>query len=326
MLKEIIQLKEKVLLGAKISREEAVELSGLKKNEIPYLLAAGAEISEKFFNGKVEFCSIINARSGACSEDCSFCAQSVHNQAEVDVYSLKTGDKILERAKRMEEKGASHFGLVTSGPRAEKEEFIKILEILGEIKVSTDLKVCASLGLLEQERAEKLVEVGLDRYNHNLETSQSYFPSVCSTHSYSERVETIRNVSQAGIEVCSGGILGLGEDMKDRIELAFTLRELEVDTVALNILNPVPGTPLSGNSIPPLEALKTISLFRFIFPETPIKVCGGRETGLRDLQPLAFLGGATGMLMGDYLTTEGRSCREDIQMVEDLGLEVCGSE
>ena len=319
----IEKLKDKVLCGEKITKDEALELAAVSQEQILKLLAAANEIKNEFMSDKVNMCSIINAKSGSCSEDCSFCAQSTHHDTDVDSYSLLDSEKILARAKRIDQKGADHFGLVTSGRGIETEaEFKQIIKTVKEIKTQTDLEVCASLGTLEAEQVQELSEVGLKRYNHNLETSRNYFSEICSTHDYQERVQTIKFLKEQGIEVCCGGIIGLGESFADRIDLAFTLRKLAVDSIPLNILNSVPGTPLEDNEdIAPLEALKTAAIFRFINPYKDIKLCGGRESNLRDLQSLALLSGVNGLLVGNYLTTEGRSVEDDLQMIDDLGLE-----
>ena len=318
----IKKLKEKVLVGREISKEEALELASLSQDRILKLLSAANEIKNKFMSDEVNMCSIINAKSGSCSEDCSFCAQSAHHDTEVDTYALLPEEKILAKAQEMDQAGAKHFGIVTSGRGIETEaEFQQILDTVEKIKAETDLEVCASLGTLEAEQVKQLSEVGLKRYNHNLETSRNYFAKICSTHDYQERVQTIKFLKKQEIEVCCGGIIGLGESFSDRIDLAFTLRELNVDSIPLNILNSVPGTPLEDNdSVPPLEVLQTAAIFRFINPQKNIKLCGGREKNLRDLQSLSLLAGVNGLLVGNYLTTEGRSIEDDLKMIDDLGL------
>ncbi|MBM7555553.1 biotin synthase BioB [Halanaerobacter jeridensis] len=318
----INKLKEKVLAGKEINKEEALELASLSQDRILKLLSAANEIKNEFMSDEVNMCSIINAKSGSCSEDCSFCAQSAHHDTEVDTYALLSEEKILDKAKEMDQAGAKHFGIVTSGRGIETEtEFQQILDAVKRIKDETDLEVCASLGTLEAEQVQKLSEVGLKRYNHNLETSRNYFAEICSTHDYQERVQTVKFLKEQEIEVCCGGIMGLGESFADRIDLACTLRELDVDSIPLNILNAVAGTPLEDNDpVTPLEALQTAAIFRFINPRKNIKLCGGREKNLRDLQSLSLLSGVNGLLVGNYLTTDGRSVQDDLQMIDDLGL------
>ena len=318
----INNLRDKVLNGEEITKQEALELAKIDKNKILELLAAANQIKNNFMSDQVSMCSIVNAKSGSCSEDCSFCAQSAHHNTTVESYPLLKQEKILTQAKAMDQQGAKHFGIVTSGRGIEtKQEFQQILDTVAKIKKETDLEVCASLGTLEDQQVEKLAEAGLKRYNHNLETSRNYYPEVCSTHDYQDRVDTIKALKNQEIEVCCGGIIGLGESFADRIDLAFTLKNLEIDSIPLNILNAVEGTPLEKNDeISPLEALQTAAIFRFINPNKVIKLCGGREKNLRDLQSLSLLAGVNGLLVGNYLTTEGRSVEDDLQMIDDLGL------
>ncbi|GAB6138681.1 biotin synthase BioB [Halanaerobaculum tunisiense] len=318
----IINLKKKVLAGDQITKEEARELASLNDSRIMELLAAANSIKNQFIGQEVDLCSIINAKSGSCSEDCTFCAQSTHYDTEVSNYDLLDKEEMLARAKEIEASGAKHFGIVTSGRGVvSDQEFAQILETIEIIKQETELEVCASLGTLDQARAEKLSEIGLKRYNHNLETSKSHFPQICTTHNYQDRVKTVKLLKDKGIEVCCGGIIGLGESFIDRVELAFTLQELDVDSIPINVLNPVAGTPVADNEpVPPMEVLKTVAIFRFILPTKVLKLCGGRESNLRDLQSLSLLAGVNGLLTGNYLTTQGRAVEDDLQMIRDLGL------
>ncbi|WP_027338854.1 biotin synthase BioB [Halonatronum saccharophilum] len=319
----ISKLKHKVLAGGEITKEEALELVNLAEVKTLELLGAANEIKEKYKGKKVDLCSIVSAKAGSCSEDCTFCSQSAHYNTGVQSYPLMAKEDILARAKEMEGSGAKHFGIVTSGRGViDDQEFEQLVEAFRTIKEDTSLEVCASLGTLDEDRAKKLSGVGLKRYNHNLETSESHFANICTTHQYEDRVKTVRALKARGVEVCSGGIIGLGESFEDRVDLAFTLKELDVDSIPLNILNPVEGTPVEDNrKVPPMEALKTAAIFRFINPKKTIKLCGGREKNLRDLQSLALLSGINGLLIGNYLTTQGRDVKEDLQMIKDLGLE-----
>lgn len=319
----IKEIYSRVINGEGITSAEAEELSKLNKDEIWSLILLARRITEEFIGDKeVDFCSIVNAKSGSCSEDCKFCSQSAYYDTNVEAYPLLSKTEIINRAKEMEDKGADHFGIVTSGKEILSEgEFQRILEAVKELTEETRLKICASLGKLSIKRAKLLAEAGLERYHHNLETSANYFPEICSTHNYSERVTTVKNVKAAGLEVCCGGIIGLGESFKDRIELAFQLKELDVDSVPINILTPVEGTPLEeNNSLPPLEILQTTAIFRFILPDKMIRYAGGREDNLRSLQPLGLVAGVNGLLVDKYLTTEGQGIEKDVQMVKDLGL------
>jgi biotin synthase len=219
--------------------------------------------------------------------------------------------------------GASRFSIVTSGKALKEEEFEEVIESIRLLKKETGLTLCASVGMLTEGRAHRIKEAGLSRYHHNLETAPSFFPRVCTTHEYEEDLDTLKTARAAGLQVCSGGILGLGESPEQRLELAFTLRELGVDSAPLNFLNPIPGTPLArSTALTPLEILKFVALFRFIIPDKDIRICGGREFGLRDLHPLVFWAGANGIMIGNYLTTRGRDHQADWQMIKDLGLEV----
>lgn len=277
-------------------------------------------IREKFKGKQVDLCSIVNARSSRCSEDCSFCSQSIYHKTGINTYPLLSKKKILKAAYQAEAAGADRFSLVTTG-RGIDGDFENIISIVKELKEKTNLKLCVSLGLLNKKAADSLKESGVERYHHNLETAPDYFDKICTSHSYQERIETIHIAQKAGLEVCSGGILGMGESREQRLEMAFLLKELKVDSLPLNILNPIPGTPLADKEpLPPLDILQTIAVYRFILPETDIRYAGGRETNLRDLQALGLIGGINGMLTGDYLTTSGRKTAEDIVMINDLGL------
>ena len=323
MLAAIKTLGEKVLEGKGISLSEVRVLTGLnRKNDILALVAVACEVRERQRGDKVDFCSLINARSGQCQEDCAFCAQSIHYNSSAPSYPLLDPSIIIQAAREAEQRGADHFCLVTSGKRVSKTEFGMILETLEELKRTTGLRLDCSLGHLPREYMIELHRVGISRYNHNLETAESFFPNICSTHTYQERWDTIRSVQEAGLEACCGGIIGLGETWEQRLELAFALKELEVDCATINILNPRPGTPLEHTPpLPPWEIIKTIAIFRLILPNSIIKLAGGRERNLRDLQSLGILAGANGLIIGGYLTTPGRDAAEDLQMIKDLGLE-----
>lgn len=320
-LRLILELGGKVLAGGELDATEALRLAELDEAELPFLLAMADKIRRHFVGDEVDLCAIVNGRSGKCSEDCRFCAQSAHYQAKVDIYPLRSRQELVAAAQKAKAAGAKRFSIVTSGRGSDKDkEFDLILEALQAIKKEAGIEVCASLGTLTPEHALQLKTAGVTRYHHNLESSRSFYPEICSTHGYDERIATIRHALAAGLEVCAGGIIGLGESFAQRIELALTLRELGVQSVPLNILNPIPGTPLGGQLPPaPREVLKTLTLFRFLLPKLAIRTAGGREVNLRDLQGAALLGGVNGMLIGGYLTTGGRSPAADLQMIEDLG-------
>ncbi|QNB44935.1 biotin synthase BioB [Thermanaerosceptrum fracticalcis] len=321
-VEKILVLGNKVLAGESIDFTEAVALSKTEESDIPFLTAMANKIRQQFVGNEVDLCSIVNGRSGMCSENCSFCAQSAHHKAQIEVYPLMEEDKLLKAALEAETNGALRFSIVTSGHGvAYDQDLPRIIKGLQRIKAETNLKLCASLGTLTLDQALQLKEAGVERYHHNVESSRSFYPSICTTHTYDERIHTIRVAHQAGLEVCSGGIIGLGETMLQRIEMAFELKELGVHSVPVNILNPIKGTPLENQSpLQPLEILKTFALFRFILPDRGIRTAGGREVNLRDLQATALLSGINGMLIGGYLTTGGRNCAMDLKMIRDLGL------
>jgi biotin synthase len=317
----IERLQQRATAGKGVTASEALDL--LEKGaDAPFsVMAAATRIREAFKGKAVSFCGISNAKSGKCSEDCAFCAQSIHHRIDIPTYPLKTPGRITAEARAAGRCGAEWFGIVTSGKRVGgKREWTKIFKAVEGIR-EAGLSPCASLGLIGPEQAATLKAAGLERYHHNLETSRSYFPRICTTHDYEEDLATVRAAKAAGLSVCSGGIIGLGEGITHRIELAETLRDLKVDSVPLNFLIPIAGTPL-GRALPlrPLEILLTIAVFRFMLPEKDIKLCGGKETNLRQLLPLGLVAGANSLMTGNYLTTSGRDSGLDMEMVLDLGL------
>ena len=269
-------------------------------------------------------CTIINAKSGRCGENCAFCAQSSHHQTNAPVFPLKTREEMVAGAKQADAEGAHCFGIVTSGGRISRNsEQETLLSAIRQIRAETRIAPSASLGILDDDLAHRLAEAGCVTYHHNLETARSFFPEVCTTHDYDEDVATVRRAKQAGLRVCCGGILGLGESKEQRIELAFTLRDLGVDSVPLNFLNPIDGTPLQDRALlSPMDCLRSIALFRYALPTVPLSVCGGREPNLREYQSWIFMAGATGMMVGNYLTTSGRDRATDRQMLADGALVV----
>ncbi|RDV84213.1 biotin synthase BioB [Ammonifex thiophilus] len=324
-MKELVRLQslaERVLAGENIGSKEAEELFSLPPEYTPLLLGFAHLIKLKFRGKKVSLCAIVNARSGRCPEDCRFCAQSVHYKTRAPSYPLLPEEEVLEKARLVYRAGIRRFSLVTSGPRPGKdfERLCRLIRLLK--KELPGLKVCASLGALNRKEALELKEAGLDRYHHNLETSPSFFPRICTTHRFEDRLATCWTAAEAGLELCSGGIIGLGESPAQRWELALALRELPVVSVPVNILHPIPGTPLE-NQLPlsPEEILRSLAVFRFLLPRVALRYAGGREFNLRDTQGLGLWGGVDGMITGNYLTTPGQGIERDLKLLTDLGLE-----
>jgi len=323
---DYLKLSNEVLEGKVLSCNESLELIKTDDAHTFELLAAAGKIRQKFFGNKVKLCAIINAKSGECSEDCSFCGQSAHHKTNIRTYPLLSADEILTAAKTAEkDMRATCFSIVTSGKSVFSEkENETVGKALDKISEQTKLNRCVSLGTLSLSQIKALKARGLKRLHHNLETAESFFNKICTTHSYAERLKTIKYAKEAGVEVCSGGIFGLGESLEQRVELAFTLRDLDVSSVPINILNPIAGTPAARNYKPmaALEVLRLVATYRFILPSVDLGVFGGREMSLRDLQPLMFIAGANVTLIGDYLTTRGQPPEKDLQIIADLGLEI----
>lgn len=319
----IAKLGEKVLKGKNISFEEALALENVQGTDIYFLLAYASKIRENFNGSKVDLCSIVSARTGGCKENCAFCAQSAHYHTGIKTELNLNEEDIVAKAKAMELSGAHHFDIVTSGKgyTLTDPEFQQILKIFDRLRKEIKIELCACLGVIGEKEAQALKHAGVSRYNHNLESAESFFPNIVTTHSYEERVQTIKAVKRVGMEVCCGGIIGIGETFFQRLELAYTLQELEVDSVPINILNPIPGTPLEeAKPLVPLEIIKNIAIFRFILPKPNIRFAGGREANLGNLQVLGLLAGLNGMLIGNYLTTPGQSIETDFSMLNSLEL------
>ena len=322
MFNRILSIGQKVLNGGLISRTEALDLSQATGADIYLLAGIASKIREQYTGNKIDLCSIINGKSGNCSEDCKFCSQSVFHPCAIDTYPLLDEEKIIEYAHCVEQSGTRRFAIVTSGRGVTEHDpdLISILRTIRRLSNETTLQLCTSLGELTEEAALMLREAGVSRYHHNLETSEDFFPHIVTTHTYQDRIRTIQSVRTAGMEICSGGIIGLGESMEQRIDLAYALRDLTVDSVPINILHAVPGTPLEDEPpLPPLEIIKTIALFRFILPKAGIRSAGGREKLLRDLQSIGLMAGLNGMMVGNYLTTDGRGIGKDLDMLKDMG-------
>ncbi|MDD5488875.1 MAG: biotin synthase BioB [Candidatus Omnitrophica bacterium] len=289
------------------------EISGISTEE---LIDRADKIRRRCMGERLEVCSIINARSGSCPEDCKYCAQSARYCTDVKEYPLVHDDDILGAARLAGHNGAERFGIVTSGNRLTREDIKRIAATIREMTLVSKIKPCASLGALEEEDLRMLKEAGLTRYHHNIETSARFYPNVVTTHDHSQRVNTIKAAKRSGLEVCSGGILGMGETWQDRVDMALLLKELEVDSVPLNFLVPINGTPMAGREVmSPEDALRAIAIFRIILEDVEIKIVAGREAVFKDMQEMIFKAGANGMMIGGYLTIAGRTVEEDTALL-----------
>jgi biotin synthase len=311
---------QKVLTGGSITFEEAEML--LSSEDIMMLAGCANIITRTFNSNTVDVEALVNAKSGRCPEDCSFCAQSSFYDTGIKKYPLLPKEVLVEKAAKAKEAGATSFCLVCAYRDPPEKDFQQICEAIKEIRSKVHIEVNVSLGFITLARAQKLKELGVKRYNHNLEAAESYFSKICNTHHFSDRVNTARIVKAAGLELCSGGIIGMGETPRQRLELAFSLASLYPEEVPVNILIGREGTPLAGlKPLDALEAIKTIAVWRFIMPKTILKIAGGREMHLKHRDRLALKSGANGIITGGYLTTEGNSPNKDIAMIKEIGLE-----
>lgn len=321
----IAALGRRILEGGELSREECLWLFKLANAADIYdLLSWANRIREHFKGNKVHLCSIVNVKAGACSENCRFCAQSASYQTDSPRYGFIESEPVQTAAAEAKANGVTALGLVAAWRGLEEGPALdNICERLEELKQSGNARPDASLGIIKNQKvADRLKAAGLECYNHNLESSRRFFPEVCTTHTYDERVQTIKHLKEAGIKICSGGILGMGETAEDRCDLAFSLKELGANIVPINILNPIPGTPFAEKEpLPPLEILKSIACFRFVLPRQEIMIAGGRAVNLRDLQSMIFMAGASALMVGNYLTTLNQPVEKDLQMLKDLGLD-----
>jgi len=309
----------KVLAGGSITFEEAEQL--LATEDVMALADCANTITRTFNGDMVDVEALINAKSGRCPEDCSFCAQSSFYETGITKYPLLPKEVLVENAKKAKESGATSFCLVCAYRDPPEKDFQQICETISEIRSKVDIEVNVSLGFMTLARACRLRELGVKRYNHNLEAAESYFSKICKTHDFADRVNTAKIVKQAGLQLCSGGIIGMGESEKERLELAFSLASLHPEEVPINILIGREGTRMADlKPIEPLEAIKTIAVWRFIMPKTILKIAGGREVHLKDKDRLALKAGANGIITGGYLTTGGNAPNKDIAMIKEIGL------
>ncbi len=318
----ISALKQKVILGESISESEANALFGTDDSLLQELCSSADEIRKHFCGNSFDICTVINAKSGRCSEDCKYCAQSAHYKTNCQVYPLLSKDSIVQEAKKQADAGVMRFSFVTSGKNISDDEIKQICEIAHEIEHSVDIKLCGSFGLLNKEQYQKLYNAGIRRMHNNLETSKEHFANMCSTHTFSDKVSSITAAQASNMVVCSGGIFGIGESNTDRVSLAFSLKELGITNIPINLLNPIEGTPFQDKTPLSSEDLcKIIAVYRFILPKAFIRLAGGRGL-LPDRGRQCFCSGANATISGDFLTTYGVSVATDLQMAKELGFEV----
>lgn len=318
------ELEEKIIRGNSVTRREALSLAKTSGRNLPAFFCSANSLRTRFRGNHADLCAIINARSGACSENCAYCAQSSASSADIVSFPLVEKKIVTEKAREAKRGGAKRFCIVTSGRRASKRDLSRIGEMVSEVR-SVGLLPCATLGLLSREDLVMLKESGLERYHHNLETSERFFPKICTSHTYKDKMKTVEAAISTGLSLCSGGIFGLGETWEDRVDMGFALREINPDSVPINFLIPIKGTRLGARSaLEPMEALKIVSLYRFILPEREIRVCGGRLQTLGEFNSFAFLAGADGLLIGNYLTTPGRNFGDDLRIIRQFGLSISG--
>ena len=323
MRKELIDgMIEIALKGQSISSDKALQLESFTHEELDYLFIGTDRIRDKFKGDDVKICSIVNAKSGRCVEDCSFCAQSSSFQTDAPETELMSVEEMVAAAKEAEAFGANEFSIVASGTKMDdRKELDKVIAAVRRIKAETKLETCCSLGLMELDDLKELKAAGLDRCHHNLETAASFFNKIVTTHTYEDEVKAVQNAKEAGLQVCVGGIFGMGETFAQRVELAFSIRELGTQSLPINFLKPIDGTGLDHlEIIEYYDALKTIALLRLVLPKIDLFVCGGREEVMTDKQEQLFSAGANGILGGNYLTTKGQDPKRDIEMIQSLGL------
>ena len=316
------QLADDVLSGETISREQALAVLECPDEELLDLMSAAYRVRRQAFGNQVQLYFLMNAKSGLCPEDCSYCSQSKVSEAEIPRYNILSRDKLLDGARVAAERKARTYCIVISARGPNEREMAAVTSIVPQIKEQYNLKICACLGLLTPDQAQTLKDCGVDRVNHNLNTSDSHYSEICTTHTFADRLATLHAVRDAGMEMCSGGIIGMGEKRHDVVDMAITLRDLGVQSIPVNFLNPVDGTPLAGRSdLTPRYCLKVLAMFRFVNPDRELRIAGGRELHLGSLQALGLYA-ANSLFVGDYLTTQGQAPEADYQMIRDLGFEV----
>ena len=319
------EMADQVLSGESLTREQAISILEAPDFDLLSILSAGFRIRHQYFGKSVQLYFLMSAKSGLCPEDCHYCSQSKISDAPVPKYNILKRDDLMEAARIASERGAKTYCLVISARGPNEREINAVEQIVPEIKDKYGLDICACLGLLSKEQADRLKACGVDRVNHNLNTSEDYYADICTTHTYADRVQTLQHVKDAGMEMCSGGIIGMGEKLEDIVSMAFDLRDLGVQSIPLNFLNAIEGTPLqTKNELTANDCLRALAMFRFVNPDRELRISGGREIHLRSLQPLGLYV-ANSLFVGDYLTTKGQAPQEDYDMIRDLGFEVTES-
>ncbi|CBN59110.1 MULTISPECIES: biotin synthase BioB [Kamptonema] len=312
-------LADSALAGKCLSREESLAVLTAPDDILLEQLSAAYRVRRHYWGNRVRLHYLLNAQSGLCPEDCHYCSQSKISTAEIEKYPLLAKEKILDAAERAKQLKAGTFCLVISGRQPSESTFNRVVDAVETVKANYDLKICACLGLLSEEQTHRLAKAGVDRVNHNLNTSEEYHAEICTTHTFDDRIKTVDRVKAAGITTCSGGILGMGESDNDVINLALSLRDLGVTSVPVNFFIPIPGTPFADvKTLNPRQCLRILCLFRFLLPSQEIRIAGGREVHLRSLQPLGLYA-ANSIFVGDYLTTPGQTANQDWEMIRDAG-------
>ncbi len=315
-----IDLANTIIKGNSPDSNLLSKIADLTDDKVFELLPGANLIRTAYFKNNIHLCTICNGKSGKCSEDCKFCAQSRYHKTDVETYPLLSKNKMKQGAFDLKDTPVNRYSIVTSGKGLPRNEVKTVSTALAEAK-DTHLHFCASLGIIDDEDFKVLKQSGVSRYHHNLEAARSHFDSICTTHTFDQRVDTIKSAQKAGLSVCAGGIFGMGETNDQILEMALELKQLDVDAVPLNFLTPIPGTPLENKqALTPLKCLKIIALFRYTLPEKEIIICGGREQNLGLLHPLIFYAGASGIMTGNYLTTDGRQLENDLEMLKQLQL------
>lgn len=316
------RLSNDVLNGHEIDDSEAESILESSDLELLDLVAAAYQLRHRYFGKTVQLYFLVNAKSGLCPEDCSYCSQSKISSAPIEKYRMLSAEQLIEGARVAKERDSKTYCIVISGRSPSEREMTAVESVVPRIKDELGLKICACLGLLTPEHAQRLKACGVDRVNHNLNTGEAHYSEICQTHTYQDRLTTLQNVREAGLELCSGGIVGMGENTRDVVSMAMELRRLNVESIPINFLHAIEGTPLQDkNELTPQRCLRTLCMFRFVNPASELRIAGGREKHLRSLQPLGLYV-ANSLFVGDYLTTKGQAPEEDFNMIRDLGFEI----